>query len=128
MDTSGVVTILHIDDEPTNILLFEVNFRNRYRVISTYSGLDGLEKLQGNPGVDVIFCDMKMPGINGLEFARQAAVIQPGVPVFILTGYDISPEIINAINQGWVKGYIQKPFEVELIDRTVNATLRGQQG
>lgn len=123
-----MVTVLHIDDEPTNILLFEVNFRNRYRVISAYSGSEGVEKLQSNPGVDVIFCDMKMPGMNGLEFARQAAVIRPGIPVFILTGYDISPEMMNAINQGWVKGYIQKPFEVEVIDKTIGATLGGQPG
>lgn len=116
--------MLHIDDEPTNILLFEVNFRKYYQVISAPSGTDGLTKLTQNPNIDVIFCDMKMPGMNGLEFARQAAMVKPGIPCFILTGYDILPEIYHAINEGWVSGYIQKPFEVDQIISAVNKVTR----
>lgn len=116
--------MLHIDDEPTNVLLFEVNFRWYYRVVSANSGVDGLTKLTQYPNIKVIFCDMKMPGMNGLEFAREAAKVKPGVPCFILTGYDISPEIYHAINEGWVSGYIQKPFEVDQIISAVNKATR----
>jgi len=124
MDSSDNISVLHIDDEPTNVLLFEVNFRKLYEVISARSGDEGLEKLVNSSKVDVIFCDMKMPGMNGLEFARQAAMVRPGIPCFILTGYDISPEIYNAINEGWVMGYIQKPFEVDQIISAVNKVTR----
>lgn len=124
MDATGNISVLHIDDEPTNVLLFEVNFRRLYQVISAHSGADGLTKLAQNPNINVIFCDMKMPGMNGLEFARQAAMVRPGIPCFILTGYDISPEIYNAISEGWVSGYIQKPFEVEQIIAAVNKAIR----
>ncbi len=124
MDATGNISVLHIDDEPTNVLLFEVNFRRFYQVISAHSGADGLTKLTQNPNIDVIFCDMKMPGMNGLEFAREAAKVKPGIPCFILTGYDISPEIYHAINEGWVSGYIQKPFEVDQIITAVNKATR----
>lgn len=123
MDATGNISVLHIDDEPTNVMLFEVNFRRLYRVISARSGADGLTKLAQHPNINVIFCDMKMPGMNGLEFAREAAKVKPGTPCFILTGYDISPEIMNAISEGWVSGYIQKPFEVEQIIAAVNKVI-----
>jgi len=51
--------VLHIDDEPTNVLLFELNFSKFYEVISSSSGSEGLELLTRNVEVDVIFCDMK---------------------------------------------------------------------
>jgi response regulator RpfG family c-di-GMP phosphodiesterase len=122
MDTQKVC-VLHIDDEPTNVLLFEINFQNKYKVISAYNGHEGLEKVKENPEIRVVFCDMKMPEISGIEFAKQLQAIKPGTPCFILTGYDLSPDLINEINNGTVSGYIQKPFEVEHIDNAVKKTL-----
>jgi len=120
MDSSGKICVLHIDDEPTNVLLFELNFSKFYEVISSSSGSEGLELLTRNVEVDVIFCDMKMPGMNGVEFIQKAVLIRPGIPCFILTGYDIQPEIYNAINEGLISGYIQKPFGISQIVAAVN--------
>ncbi len=114
---------MHVDDEPTNILLFEVNFKRTYRVISARSGFEAIELLKQNPDIDIVFCDMKMPGMNGLEFARQAAQVKHGLHCYILTGYDISPQVIEAINEGWITGYIQKPFDINQINDAINKAL-----
>ena len=38
--------LLYVDDEPLNLMLFNVNFRKKFRVLTTESVYDGLEKLK----------------------------------------------------------------------------------
>jgi two-component system response regulator (stage 0 sporulation protein F) len=66
------ITILYVDDEQVNLRIFEINFRKRYNVITAVSGEQGLEKLEENGDIIVVVSDMKMPGMNGIEFIKKA--------------------------------------------------------
>lgn len=116
-------TILYIDDEPVNLELFEILFEDEYNVITAESGVEGLDKLADNDDISIVISDMKMPQMNGLEFIGKARILFPDITYIILTGYDITKEIIAAIESNIVKKYICKPFDIEKIRETLNEAM-----
>jgi len=113
------ITILYIDDEPINVMLFEINFRKLYKVITAQSAYEGLEKLHSVDDIKIVLTDMKMPGMNGVEFVEQAKNLFPEITYFILTGYDVNTEIAEALNSKLVKEYFCKPFNVPKIKKAI---------
>jgi two-component system, response regulator, stage 0 sporulation protein F len=103
-------TLLYVDDEPLNLRLFEVNFGKRFIVRTAMSGEQGLEILRGDPSIPVVITDMKMPGMNGIEFIKKAKEQFPEIVFFILTGYEITDEITRALENKLIYKYFKKPF------------------
>ncbi len=64
---------------------------------------------------DLVLCDVKMPGINGLELVRQIHEFQPDLPCIVITGFGSAEASIEALRAGayW---YLEKPFEQERLD------------
>jgi CheY-like chemotaxis protein len=58
-----------------------------YSVVAAVNGKDALQKLRANPGIDMLFTDIVMPGMSGWELADQARQIRPGLPVVYSSGY-----------------------------------------
>lgn len=111
--------VLYVDDEPINILLFELNFKKKYTVLTAPDGFKGLEVLDNNTDTLVIITDMKMPGMNGLEFVKKAKEKFPEKKFYILTGFDITDEIKEAIESGLIVEYFSKPFQVDKMERII---------
>jgi len=117
------ITILYVDDEKTNLLLFKVNFEKKYNVITAQSGFEGLDLLHAHPEIVIVISDMKMPGITGIEFIKLAKAEFPNVVYFILTGFDITPEIEEALRTKLIHSYYSKPFDVEEIENSINLAI-----
>jgi two-component system response regulator (stage 0 sporulation protein F) len=117
-------TVLYIDDEPINLMIFESIFARNYRIITAATGFEGLEKLNSNPGISVVISDMKMPGMNGVEFIKHAKKDFPDNIYFILTGYEITEEIAEALNNKLIVKYFRKPFNVEEIIGSIEESLK----
>ena len=60
-----------------------------------------------------------MPIMNGFEFIQKAKEIAPDIRYFILTGFDISPEIIEAFENKTILKYFKKPFIINDIQDTL---------
>jgi two-component system, response regulator, stage 0 sporulation protein F len=116
--------ILYVDDEELNLMLFEINFQRNYEIITSASGVEGLEKIRSINDIKVVISDMRMPGMNGIEFIRQAKTEFPGLFCFILTGYDITKEIADALNERLIVKYLRKPFNVKEIEQSIKDVLR----
>ncbi len=112
-------TILYVDDEEINLMLFEINFKEKYHVIGTDSPVKGLQILKNNPEISVVISDMKMPEMNGLQFIKKAKKKYPKICYFILTGYDITDEIAEALNCKLINFYFKKPFNMKEIDDSI---------
>ena len=117
-------SLLYVDDEIINLKLFEINFRRSFNVITALSGSAGLEILKERHEVAVVISDMKMPGMNGIEFIRKAREICPDAIFFILTGYDINEEIEAALDEKLIKSYFRKPYDVEDIESSIRAAIQ----
>jgi response regulator RpfG family c-di-GMP phosphodiesterase len=109
------ITLLYVDDEPINIMLFEVNFKKYYRVITAVSGNDGLSKLKSDPEISILISDMKMPGMNGIEFIRLAKQDFHSLHCMILTGFDVTDDITIALEEKLICKYLSKPFDLKQI-------------
>ncbi len=80
--------VLIIDDSLTQRRTLERTLTSvGYDVIQAEDGLDAMVSLQKNADVDLIFCDLEMPRMNGFEFLSQSRTIEglTGVPIAILT-------------------------------------------
>ncbi len=58
-----------------------------HAVIEAYSGQQALDVLARGEAVDVMVTDFAMPGMTGVELARQARELHPGLPILLATGY-----------------------------------------
>jgi DNA-binding NtrC family response regulator len=60
--------------------------------------------------IDLVLCDVKMPGISGLELVRQIREVQPDLPCIVITGYGGAEASLEALRAGayW---FLEKPVE-----------------
>jgi two-component system, response regulator, stage 0 sporulation protein F len=112
-------TLLYVDDEELNLKLFEINFRKKFNVLTADCGEDGLDLLKLNPQTLIVISDMKMPGMNGIEFIKLAKKDFPHIRFFILTGFDITEEIADALNERLIHKYFRKPFDMKEIEESI---------
>ena len=121
--TNQKIKILYIDDEPVNLLLFERMFEGFYDVITAESGSQGVLILEKSSDIQVVISDMKMPIMNGLEFITKVRPMYPDIHYYLLSGYELTPEIQNSLSDGLILKYFQKPFLTEEIDNVIKETL-----
>lgn len=113
---SKKVKIIYIDDEEINVELFKINFSINFEVLTGFSGFDGLELLAQHPDTKVLISDMKMPQMNGIEFIKKAKEKYPDKKFYILTGFEVTSEIQEALETGLIHKYFRKPFNMQEIE------------
>ncbi len=116
--------ILYVDDEEINTLLFEINFKKKYTVTTASNGMEGLMVLEKNPHIDIVISDMKMPGLNGIEFLTKAKERFPLKKYFMLTGYELTSEIQQYIDEGLILKCFRKPFNINEIESEIDKHVR----
>lgn len=109
--------VLYVDDEDINLYLFKASFKNNFEVITAQSGPEALNILASRSDIDKVITDMKMPEMNGLEFVFKAVDLGYKIPFYLLTGFDKTPEIEDALKQKVILHYFRKPFDkLEIIE------------
>ncbi len=93
-----------------------------YQVELASNGKTGLSKLQKD-NFQVVVTDLKMPGMHGIEVLKAIRVLQPDVPVIIITGYATVDSAVEAMKNG-AFDYLTKPFLPEQISEKINSALR----
>jgi chemotaxis family two-component system sensor histidine kinase/response regulator PixL len=117
----GVQTIMIIDDSTALRRTMALSLEKQgYRVVQGKDGRDALDKLQKNPDIALIVCDIEMPNMNGFEFLgmrRQDSDLTK-IPVVMLTSRSGDKHRNLAMQLGangyFTKPYIEQDFLVEL--------------
>ncbi len=105
-------TILIIDDEPKMAgILKRVLTKQGYEVITTSKPEQGLTILQSQP-VQIILCDLKMPGMDGIEVLERAKQIQPQAEFIMMTAYATAQTAVESMKKG-AYDYLIKPFPLD---------------
>lgn len=101
--------VLIVDDEPNQRRALSIGLRlSGFEVLTAASATEALEVLRAST-VDIAMVDLMMPGINGLELARQMRVLHPSVPVVLTSAYHLSQRQLERADVGSV-GFVPKPF------------------
>jgi len=84
---------------------------------------DMLELVRAEPqAFDLVITDLTMPGMTGVEFARQLLEIRPGLPIILTTGYNatLTAERVQEIG---VRELLMKPLSIQVLARAVRRAL-----
>ncbi len=109
------VKILYIDDEKINLSNFTASFEGEFEVITAISGNEGLEIFKSCHDIAVVVADQRMPGMSGVEMLTRIYEMDPDPIRIILTGYINPQDIIQAVNQGHIHQYINKPWNIDQV-------------
>ena len=115
-----MLTILIVDDEKLerNGIKFLLNKENAdIRILEAANGKAAVGVLSAEH-VDILFSDVKMPYMNGLELARQAKEMNPAVEIVIFSGYNDFFYAKEALKYG-VVDYVLKPVDPDEFHRTL---------
>ena len=110
--------ILIVDDEP-NLLRTVARILQRvgFEVTTARSGKEGLALLAGH-SFDLVYMDIRMPDMNGLETLKSIHAMYPQLPVILFTGQPDLNSAVGALRHGALD-YLQKPLKPEvIIERT----------
>lgn len=111
--------ILVIDDEEIIQVLFKETLGELgHNVMMAGTGPQGLELVK-QQDFDLVFLDLKMPGMDGAQVFRRIKTIKPNLLVTIITGYPESDMMTQAMAAG-VFGVMRKPFSEEDIMAAVH--------
>jgi len=114
--------VLVVDDDPVVGRSFERVLSGKgYAVITARDGEEALRKL-GAEAYDVVFTDIRMPGMSGLEVAERVKASQPWLPVVIVTGYGTEENEARAEAAG-VAEFLRKPLSPEAIEGSAEKAL-----
>ena len=106
------IKILIIDDEKDFVEMFSLRLQQQGEKVSTaYSGNEAL-KVLGQENIDVIFLDIRMPGMDGIETLKQIKKLYPIVEVILLTGHGSTETAVEGMKLG-AFDYLMKPADFE---------------
>lgn len=106
--------ILIVDDEASVRELFSGVFSEEdYEVIAAEDGNQALDILQKD-SIDVIFLDLKLFGMNGIDLCRQIRETKPVSMIFAITGWAPLFEIEECREAGF-DDYFEKPLDMDIL-------------
>lgn len=117
--------ILLVDDEPDILAsiktLVEASF-DSVKVLTAPSGRVGLELLE-RERVDLIISDLRMPGMDGIEFLYQARRHHPNLPRVMLTAFGNEENARRAVVETFCSAFLSKGTEPEVLIDSVGRLL-----
>jgi two-component system response regulator AtoC len=117
--------ILVVDDESFICENLErILTEENYHTVIAQRGKAALKILK-EEAIDLVFLDLKLPDISGLDVLRQLKEIVPDLLVIVMTGYASVESAVEALKLG-AYDYIKKPFKADVIKLIVRLALETQ--
>src|SRR5271166_2482571 len=122
METGGgsQARVLFVDDEPLVLEGLRRSVHTEFATDLAVGSEDGLAKLKNDGPYPIVVSDMRMPGMDGVEFLATVRSISPDSVRVMLTGCSDMETAVRAVNEGQIFRFLTKPVTTE----TLLATLR----
>ena len=119
--------ILYVDDEELNLVLFKALFSKKYEVLTALDGYKGIELLEENTDIHIVFSDMQMPEMDGIEFIQRAKEKFPYKKYILITAFAVTTPIIQqALETKLIVKHLRKPIDKDEIINTINEAVSFQ--
>ena len=115
--------VLLVEDNRIYRETFKDNLRQHFPVMSfseAGNADEALQKIRGTPP-DLIFMDIRLPGMNGLQLTQRIKKEFPKIPIAILTGYDLPEYREAAIQYGADGFFVKESLQWEEIEALVKS-------
>jgi CheY-like chemotaxis protein len=108
-------TILIVDDLAENtLLLTRMLTGTKARILTADSGNKAVDLVRGEAAIDLVFMDIRMPGMNGYEATRTIHSVRPEIPVIAQTAYAFDYDRELALAAGCID-HISKPIQKNIL-------------
>jgi len=128
MDTSGKTSILILDDEPiVSKRLKPALEKMGYEVESFFESAKAMERIQERD-FNIVVTDLKMEGIDGMQFLAEVKKRSPSTEVIVITGFATMETAKESMRKG-VFDFLAKPFklgEIQEVIRKAEAHILGE--
>jgi DNA-binding response OmpR family regulator len=115
--------ILVVEDEKGVAQVLRRGLEEESHVVSlAHDGVSALSLAQNMP-FDMVLLDVMLPGINGLQVARQLRHTRENIPILMLTARDSVPDIVKGLDSG-ADDYLTKPFSFAVLLARIRALER----
>jgi response regulator RpfG family c-di-GMP phosphodiesterase len=116
--------ILFVDDDPNILAALQRQLRKDYAVDTAAGGLAGLETIDRTGPYAVVVSDMQMPEMSGLELLKRVEALAPDTIRIMLTGNADQATAVEAVNEGHVFRFLNKPCTPDAMAAAIKAGLR----
>ena len=115
--------ILCVDDDANILAGFQRNLRKQFSLDIAVGGEEGLAAIEASGPYAVVVADMQMPGMNGIQFLTKVEQRAPDTVRVMLTGNADQKTAMDAVNEGHVFRFLNKPCPPESLAITLEAAL-----
>jgi response regulator RpfG family c-di-GMP phosphodiesterase len=112
---------LFVDDDPETLASYGRALRKKYDLDMALGPVRGLEAVAGGGPYAVVVSDLRMPGMDGVEFFSRLRKSCPDTVRIMLTGYADIRSAMDAVNTGHVFRFLAKPCAEEELDAALTA-------
>ena len=96
-------------------------------VFDASNGEDGMQKMkESGKDLDIVLCDLEMPGMNGLAFVKQLRAspdsFNPKIPVLIVSGHS-EDESVRKVAELGINGFLVKPISKKDLENRIKASV-----
>ena len=115
---------LVVDDEPEIVDIISERFTNDgHTVVAAHDGTKAMRLVRAKRP-DLVFLDIQMPGINGIDVLKAIKKLDPALPVIMITANADDQVAAEAIREG-AFSYVPKPVDFRYLDHLVALALHG---
>lgn len=116
------------DDAAIRALVAAVLDSRGYRVLQAADGIEALDIARREPGpIDLLITDVAMPRLCGWSLARRVHRSRPEIALVFMSGCVDDDDLRDVVHAGGL-GFLDKPFTLERLNRTVDAALARRGG
>ncbi|WP_322516636.1 response regulator [Rhodopseudomonas palustris] len=125
LQPSERATLLLVEDHP-DVAAVAADYAEQcgFTVVKVCSAEDAIDLLNKRKDIDLVFSDIVMPGMSGLELGRLIREHHPETPVVLASGY--SDRSASALSEGFP--LLQKPYTLDALRKALTQALQGSTG
>ena len=116
--------VLCVDDDQNILAGFKRALRKQFHVDTALDGQLGLDSISKQGPYAVIVSDLRMPGMDGVEFLAKAKEHSPDSARILLTGFADVNSAMEAVNEGNIFRFLSKPCTPEALAKALTAGIR----